>query len=285
MSRQGFYPGLGIIVSLSALLLQGCSSSGGLTPEQIQAGRYALAHDHAPQAADHQARTIADAVPQPPDGPLKYRPYRLYGLAYTPLKSATGYRQEGIASWYGVRFHGYKTANGELYDIYSMTAAHKTLPLPSYARVTHLKTGRSIVVRINDRGPFRANRLIDLSWAAARKLGIDRQGIARVRVEGIDTSPEGLAAFRQSLARTNRRHDTDTRVAWLQVAALKDKQKAQSLKEHLENQLDNPVRLVPGQDPGLLKVRVGPFFNKQSLEKARRLVNGCCQLDGYTVYE
>ena len=100
-----------------------------------------------------------------------------------------------LASWYGVKFHGYKTANGEVYDMYGMTAAHKTLPLPSYVRVTNLTNSRSVIVRVNDRGPFHGNRLIDLSWAAAKKLGYHDKGTARVRIEGIDTSPEGLLAL------------------------------------------------------------------------------------------
>jgi len=113
--------------------------------------------------------------------------YTVNGKTYYPLKSAQGYRQEGIASWYGKKFHGRKTASGERYNMYAMTAAHKTLPLNTTVRVTSLRTGRAIHVRINDRGPFVGGRIIDLSYTAAKNLGIITTGTGRVRVEAIDT--------------------------------------------------------------------------------------------------
>ena len=112
--------------------------------------------------------------------------YTVRGKTYRPYLTADGYREDGIASWYGKDFHGKKTANGERYNMYSMTAAHKLLPLGTKVRVTHLRTGRSIVVRVNDRGPFVGNRIIDLSYAGARELGIIGTGTARVRVEALD---------------------------------------------------------------------------------------------------
>ena len=104
---------------------------------------------------------------------------------------ADGYVQRGIASWYGKKFHGHKTSNGETYDMYKMSAAHKSLPLPSYARVTNLDNGRSVIVRVNDRGPFHGDRLIDLSWAAAKKLGFLGKGTARVEVASITVRQDG----------------------------------------------------------------------------------------------
>ena len=112
-------------------------------------------------------------------------PYTVLGKRYTVLDSAKGYDETGIASYYGNKFHGRRTSSLEVYDMYAFSAAHKTLPLPSYARVTNLANGKSVVVRVNDRGPFHEGRIIDLSFAAAVKLGVDRAGTARVEVVGL----------------------------------------------------------------------------------------------------
>jgi len=129
---------------------------------------------------------VPDAVPK--SEPLhKYanQPYTAMGTKYTPMTSVQPFRQRGLASWYGKRYHGQKTSSGEVYDMYQMTAAHPTLPIPSYARVTNVSNGRSVVVRINDRGPFRSSRIIDLSYVAAYKLGYIQAGQATVEVESI----------------------------------------------------------------------------------------------------
>ena len=130
---------------------------------------------------------IADA--QPKAEPLhRYanRPYQVFGKEYVPLAFVQPYRQRGVASWYGKKFHGQRTASGEPYDMYAMSAAHPTLPIPSYARVTRVATGRSVIVRINDRGPFHQGRMIDLSYAAALKLGFAHLGSAEVELESIE---------------------------------------------------------------------------------------------------
>jgi len=130
---------------------------------------------------------IADA--QPKSEPLhRYanRPYQVFGKEYVPLAFVQPYRQRGMASWYGKKFHGQRTASGETYDMYAMSAAHPTLPIPSYARVTRVATGRSVIVRINDRGPFHQGRMIDLSYAAALKLGFAHLGSAEVELESIE---------------------------------------------------------------------------------------------------
>ena len=113
------------------------------------------------------------------------RPYEVFGKKYVPLASVRPFHQRGVASWYGKRFHGQKTANGETYDMYAMTAAHPILPIPSYARVTHLKSGKQVIVRINDRGPFHSGRVIDLSYAAAHRLGLLGTGSGEVEIEAI----------------------------------------------------------------------------------------------------
>jgi rare lipoprotein A len=129
---------------------------------------------------------VADAVPR--NEPLhKYanRPYEALGKKFVPMTSVQPFKQSGLASWYGKRYHGQKTSSGEIYDMYAMTAAHPTLPIPSYARVTNVANGKSVVVRINDRGPFKSERVIDLSYVAAYKLGFIQAGQARVEVEAI----------------------------------------------------------------------------------------------------
>ena len=135
---------------------------------------------------DVDVSRIPDAVPMPHYGSYKANPYTVLGKTYYPISDARSYSATGTASWYGTKFHGQATANGEAYDLYGMTAAHKTLPLPSYVRVTNLENGRSVILRVNDRGPFYSDRIIDLSFAAAKKLGYAEVGTARVKVEGID---------------------------------------------------------------------------------------------------
>ena len=130
--------------------------------------------------------SVPDAKPRvEPLHKFANRPYEVFGKKYVPLTSLQPFKQKGVASWYGKRFHGQKTASGETYDMYAMTAAHPTLPLPSYARVTNVTTGWSVVVRVNDRGPFLHNRVIDLSYAAAAKIGIAQKGSGEVEVEAI----------------------------------------------------------------------------------------------------
>lgn len=138
--------------------------------------------------------SIPDAVPRgEPLRQANMRPYVALGKSYTPMTALKPYRGRGIASWYGRRYHGQKTASGELYDMYTMTAAHTTLPLPSYARVTNIRNGKSVIVRVNDRGPFHSDRLIDLSYTAAYKLGVLDGGSAWVEVESILPNAESVA--------------------------------------------------------------------------------------------
>ncbi|MGF6170191.1 rare lipoprotein A [Pseudomonas moraviensis] len=135
---------------------------------------------------DVDVSRIPDATPTLHTGPYKANPYTVLGKTYFPLQESKTYVAWGTASWYGTKFHGQNTANGEVYDLYGMSAAHKTLPLPSYVRVTNLDNNKTVILRVNDRGPFYSDRIIDLSYAAAKKLGYAETGTARVKVEGID---------------------------------------------------------------------------------------------------
>jgi rare lipoprotein A len=167
-----------ILVYFSVLLMLGCGSA----PQRGGYYKDDGPHERPPSNLD----AVADATPRvEPLHRYANRPYTVFGKSYRPLASLQPFRQRGMASWYGKRFHGQKTSSGEVYDMYKMTAAHPTLPIPSYARVTNLANGRSVVVRINDRGPFHAGRIIDLSYVAAWKLGYIAAGSAQVEVEAI----------------------------------------------------------------------------------------------------
>jgi len=165
-------------VALALILVAGCSS----TPEKRPGGYY---KDDGPGDSAKLA-SIPDAVPRAePLHRWANRPYEAMGRKYVPLTRVGVYTQRGTASWYGKRFHGSPTSSGEKYDMYRMSAAHPILPIPSYARVTNLANGRSVVVRVNDRGPFHAGRAIDLSYAAAYRLGYIGHGSAQVEIEQI----------------------------------------------------------------------------------------------------
>ncbi len=182
-------PWLPLAVLCSLALLSSCTTSRApVDSDQAVSGPGSYARPHRDGAPwwDVDVSRIPDAVPMPHNGPVKASPYTVFGKPYYPIQDARNYRATGTASWYGTKFHGQATANGETYDLYGMTAAHKTLPLPSYVRVTNLDNGRSVILRVNDRGPFYSDRLIDLSFAAAKKLGYAEVGTARVKVEGID---------------------------------------------------------------------------------------------------
>lgn len=178
--------------TLLGLLLASCTTSKA--PQQpLPAGspvsgpmEYSRPHRDGAPWWDVDVSRIPDAVPMVHNGAYKASPYTVLGKQYFPIQDARTYRVTGTASWYGTKFHGQATANGEAYDLYGMTAAHKTLPLPSYVRVTNLENGKSVILRVNDRGPFYSDRIIDLSFAAAKKLGYAEAGVARVTVEGID---------------------------------------------------------------------------------------------------
>ncbi len=188
-----------LALSVLALSLAACSStrapSGGApAASRSDAGRAPTASaprsggfylDDGPGAnPPKDLDAIPDAVPRAePLNPRTARPYVVFDRQYVPMTSMAPYRERGVASWYGRRYHGQRTSNGEIYDMYGMTAAHPTLPIPSYVRVTHLGNGRSVVVRVNDRGPFLNARLIDLSYTAAAKLGYVSAGSAEVEVE------------------------------------------------------------------------------------------------------
>ncbi len=218
--------------------------------------------------SDAELLALPDAIPrsEPPATLGNPAFYEVYGQRYKVLASAHGYTERGVASWYGPDFHGIATSTGEPYDMYGMTAAHKTLPLPAYVRVTNLRNGRSIVVRVNDRGPFKANRIIDLSYAAALKLDMIREGTTLVQVQAED--PDG--DYLDDGAAT-------TAALYAQVGAFTVVANARRLQERLLAAGIDAVNIksdLSGATP-MHRVRVGPI---RSVEPYDALVERLRQL-------
>ncbi len=218
---------------------------------------------------------IPDAVPQfEPFHQATGKPYQIMGKRYVPLRDNKDYKTQGLASWYGRKFHGNSTAIGEPYDMYAMSAAHPTLPLPSYARVTNLDNGKSVVVRVNDRGPFHPGRIIDLSYTAAYKLDI-LKGVTPVEVAAVlpETAPTSFAALSDSVALPPSPLPTEAQspgkqmvgqrseaAIYLQLGAFSTPASADGLMARVSARLS---RAFPGvmrlEQNGLLKVQAGPF--------------------------
>ncbi|HAR08214.1 MAG: septal ring lytic transglycosylase RlpA [Cobetia sp.] len=317
-------------LTLALALLAGCASSGGGT--QVSDGasastgkkagknsRYEMDSDAYPDDAP-DVSAVPDEVPrvEPYTRSGNRSEYEVWGKTYHVMDDPRGYVAEGTASWYGKKFHGYATASGEIYDMYTMTAAHKSLPLPTYARVTNLDNGKQVIVKVNDRGPFHEDRLIDLSYSAAWRLDMLGHGTGHVRVETLDAttwkpgpSPtQGTAESERLLARSQavRREQgiagldameatggsvassasgasvaakpvvasaapsstssvANGEAAFLQVAAVSDLSKADSIRASVSSRLGRPTRVLGSGD--LYKVQVGPLEDNVRIESLK----------------
>ena len=231
------------LVVCLALLISGCGSIGSKTSFLDVSG-------------------VKDAVPKhEPYSKYGNDPYRVFGKTYVPLSTAKGYEQRGIASWYGKKFHGKRTSNGETYDMYEMTAAHKTLPLPSYVSVTNLDNKKTIIVRVNDRGPFVGDRIIDLSYAAATKLDLVRPGTGPVLVRAID--PKGTG------------YDTlSSRSHYLSVGTFSKRDNAAKLQTKLRSVGFRNTEIAKKVSSGrtLYQVRIGPVDVNKDVDSLIRKV-------------
>jgi rare lipoprotein A len=269
------------LLSLTCLFLAGCQTSpytphGSSSPDDNGApgsDRYSIQQDHAPQA--DRARMQQLPQPTPRDEPRsRYGngpTYRVWGVTYEVLESSSGYLEDGIASWYGAKFHGHRTSSGEAYDMYQLSAAHKTLPLPTWARVTNLDNGKSTIVRVNDRGPFHPDRVIDLSWAAAVKLDIDHRGTGRVRVEALSTEPANqpqtvVAATRSPAP------PASSEPLFLQAGAFSQQVSARQLVAELNDRFPWPVQIHTHNN--VHRVWIGPFASEQDRLNARQSLTG-----------
>ncbi|QSX36334.1 septal ring lytic transglycosylase RlpA family protein [Shewanella sedimentimangrovi] len=249
------------------LLLQACSSP----PPK---GRYSMSQDEAPKNAP-DVSGIEDAHPRyEPYSRQGNKPYTVLGKSYQVLPSGENFRQSGIASWYGQKFHGHLTSNGETYDMYSMSAAHKTLPLPSYVRVTNLDNSKQIIVRVNDRGPFHEGRIIDLSYAAAHKLGVLQTGTARVQIETIYFPPPSALPLAEL---------ADNQSYFIQLLASADRAKLERLGQELQRKYQLNFRLVQVQQ--LYRLQLGPIGQQRLANQLLQTVQAEGYPSGYLVTE
>ena len=189
-----------------------------------------------------------------------HSPYEVFGKTYHVLSTAEGYDETGIASWYGTKFHGRKTSTGEIYDVYKITAAHKSLPLPTWVKVTNLENKRTLVVRVNDRGPFKEGRIIDLSYAAAVRLGVFPKGTAQVRVEAI--------ALEKPPAPANGKLAENGKY-FVQAGAFEERSNAARLEQRLKAQDLGGISTEPSLADNLFRVLLGPFATRSEAESAR----------------
>jgi len=271
------------LLALAALALTACSSNpsrhesrGTRAPDASsrydtglsQSERYHQRNDSTPDIKDIDFSRIPEPVPvaEPRSRYGNKSPYSVNGQTYRVLPSAAGYSERGIASYYGSKFNGYKTSDFETYDMYKFSAASKVLPLPSFARVTNLENGKSVIVRVNDRGPFMPNRVIDLSLAAAVRIGIWPKGTGLVEVQGIDpvhpnAEPAPVTAV---TPRTGRQP-----LLYVQVGAFADAANAERLAARLRGLKLGPVRVIAGDVNGrmLQRVQIGPLPDVDTVDR------------------
>ncbi len=277
------------IIVLLAVVLSACSTSRQITQvSAVKDGRPARSVDvtKIPNAKPSAVvRTRAGNAPK----------YTILGKTYRVLTTSEGYRKRGVASWYGTKFHGRRTANGEVYNMFAMTAAHTTLPIPSYVRVTHVANGRSIIVRINDRGPFHDNRIIDLSYAAAKKLGVIETGVAIVDVIDVTPIEKNILAV-ESIGTANvfklnagsaeaipsALSAPNQKDVYIQLGAFQQYQSAKALSNKVAAILSHTVNVVAGKDK-LHRVFVGPVNSPQQLASIQNLLKQQGLSEGHVI--
>lgn len=299
----------GLLLLLAALAVSGCSTtqksetqraapvvdaasgpggSSGRVASSAAPGSGGYLEGDGPGADAPNMDAIPDAVPKAePLHRYANRPYSALGKTYTPLQAPGNYKERGIASWYGKKFHGQRTSIGETYDMYAMTAAHPTLPIPSYARVTNVANGKSVVVRVNDRGPFLHERIMDLSYAAAYKLGYANNGSAEVEVESLVADGGGpvVAPVEAPAIRVEpivaapvapaapsipvESAGASTGKVYLQLGAFKSPQGAESFLARMRSELTDTSRTLKlSKKGGLTRVHFGPYANANEARNA-----------------
>lgn len=297
-----------------AVLVAACTSNkpvgdpgkpAGNSPAKPVAGRYSMQHDQGPDT-DIDVNVIPDAVPkiEPRTIAGNMSPYSVLGKTYSVQFNTRGFSQTGYASWYGKKFHGERTSNGEIYNMFAMTAAHKTLPIPCYVRVTNLDNNKAVILRVNDRGPFHDDRIVDLTYTAAKKLGFHHMGTARVRLDVVNTGEiqtAPIAAFKPApagkIAPVDARFPSSkidsikasgtpagTRPivssapkvkagspdvippTYLQVGSFSTQMAAQNLQKTLQGSTHYPIVLIPVEGKNLFRVLIGPFAQNSEIQ-------------------
>jgi rare lipoprotein A len=281
---------------LSLVVLGACSFGGGGGGGQFLPG------DGLPKRGNVDIAAVPNAAPKnEPLSATGNKPYSVFGKDYLPLQSAAAYRAEGIASWYGTKFHGRRTSSGEPYNMYAMSAAHRTLPLPSYVRVTNLANGRAVVVKVNDRGPFvnPERRIIDLSYVAAAKLGVVATGTARVRLEAVKAAGKSAAPIKvkttplpksagisaQPVNAPTQAVDiskTDEATSYLQMGAFSVRQNADQLLGRLRQA---GVEAYLQQSEQLYKVKSGPYADADQALQKKLQIDRLLNIEARVVFE
>lgn len=262
--------GSGYCLLALTLVLAGCSSPSS---------RYHYHQDSAPDQ-DIDVNAIPDAIPRNEPRSKYGNPdsYVVNGQRYYVMDDAHGYVERGIASWYGKKFHGHRTSSGEPYNMYAMTAAHTRLPLPAYVQVTNLKNQRTVVVRVNDRGPFHPNRIIDLSYAAAKKLGITGKGTAMVEVRAIEPGTTYKVASSKPIDTTHMEQAEFH--LYLQVGAFVSRSNAEQLQQKLRTRYTQlNINAGYNAENNVYRVRIGPLA---SVAEADRLAESLSR-DGFAM--
>ena len=245
---------------LLTLLCAGLSSCGGSS--------YIFDDQDSAPSERRDLSNVPDAVPRDEPRSRYGNPssYKVLGKRYQVMPSSEGYVEKGISSWYGTKFHGRRTSSGEPYDMYAMTAAHKSLPLPTYAQVTNLNNGRKIIVKVNDRGPFHENRIIDLSYSAAYRLGILGKGTGFVEVRAIN--PNQAVPIEPTAATPVRQSDKNAGI-YLQVGAFISRDNAERLHSKLRNASlgDTKISQIESDGNTVYRVRLGPLLDVDTADQ------------------
>ncbi len=259
MSTQSRNYGIWLLV----LLLAGCGTFPTLELEPVEPG-------DGPPPHPVDVSNVPDAVPRVEPLSRYGNPpsYEVFNRRYYVMQSSAGYVERGVASWYGTKFHGRRTSSGDPYDMFAMTAAHKTLPLPTYAEVTNLDNGRTVIVKINDRGPFVGDRLIDLSYAAAARLGIKQAGTGRVEVRAIDP-----VEWQNRMTASAGNGRSTGGGYYLQIGAFSQAENATRLRSRLDGLVpERGIHVVRSQSAGnpVYRVRIGPISDRDEADRMSR---------------
>lgn len=250
-----------LLILIFSLFLAACGTKS----------RYSMKHDIGPKG-DFDTSGVPDAVPvwEPLSRQGNRSPYTVRGIKYHIADISNGFEEHGYASWYGLKFHGELTSNGEVYNMYAMSAAHKNLPIPSYVRVTNLDNNKQVIVRVNDRGPFHEGRVIDLSYAAATKLGYAKKGTARVKVELIRSQRNNVSSG------VNEGLDVTDKVAhFIQLGAFSSKSSAEKMLSQVKRDHQTSEVFIASAAVGssvIHRVRVGPFFNESEAQSSLKKI-------------
>jgi rare lipoprotein A len=278
-----------IYILITTLSLIGCQSIDTILDQESNKNKTQAQKTGGYYLDDGPEETPPDNLDEIKDAQPKYealskranRPYVAFEKKYTPMNKITPFEEEGYASWYGKRYHGRKTSIGEIYDMYQMTGAHKTLPLPCYIKVTNLKNKRSVIIRVNDRGPFIDQRIVDLSYAAAHKLDIIKNGSELVKIEMINPSltKHNLKKINDKLSSLS-----SEKYFYIQAGAFSSEENANNLMNRISRiKFKDPLTLKKINKDSLHLVTIGPYKNKEIAEKSLKKILKKIQLNSFII--